>query len=305
VRRPDAIPGRLLGLAGLTLLSVVAASAQELEPRAYSPSPTGANFVVLGYSRTTGDVLFDPSMPVTDVVARINGAALAYGRTFGLFGRSANIGLATPYVVGTLEGNLAGEFTSVRRSGLGDTRLRFAVNLLGGPALTPREFAQRRPRTTLGMSFVVTTPSGQYDPSKLVNLSSNRWAVKPELGLSYPRGRWTFDAYAGAWLFSDNKNFYGGSIRSQEHMTVLQAHVSYTVRPRLWIAVDATYYTGGRTTVDSAVKDDRQENSRAGLTLSIPIRSRHSLKMSWAEGTTTRIGGDFRTLGVAWQYLWF
>jgi hypothetical protein len=291
-------------IAALILFSASALSAQELEPRAYSPSPTGANFVLLTYGRTTGDVLFDPSIPATDVMARINAGAALYGRTFGLFGRAANIGFAVPYIVGTLEGNLAGEFTSVRRSGLGDSRLRFALNLLGGPALNPRDFAQRRPRTTLGASVVVVAPTGQYDPGKLVNLSSNRWAFKPELGLSVPKGRWTFDVYAGAWLFGDNPNFYGGSIRSQEHMTVLQGHVSYTIKPRLWLAGDATFYAGGRTTVAAVKKDDRQENSRAGLTLSIPM-GRHSLKLSWSEGTTTRIGGDFRTLAAAWQYLWF
>ena len=291
-------------VAVLILIVASFSSAQELEPRAYSPSPTGANFVLVTYGRTTGDVLFDPSIPVTDVVARINAGAALYGRTFGLFGRAANIGIALPYIVGTLEGNLGGEFTSVRRSGLGDGRMRVAVNLVGGPALKPAEFAKRTPHTTLGVSVVVVAPTGQYDPSKLVNLSTNRWVLKPELGLSVPRGRWTFDVYAGAWLFGDNTNFYGGSIRSQEPMTVLQGHVSYTIRPRLWLAGDATFYAGGRTAVDSVKKDDRQENSRAGLTLSIPL-GRHSLKLAWSEGTTTRIGGDFRTLAVAWQYLWF
>jgi hypothetical protein len=296
---------RFAAVAGLTVLAAVAVPAQELEPRAYSPSPTGTNFVLLTYTRTTGGVLFDPSIPVTDVVARINTTAVVYGHTFGLFGRSASLGLAVPYVLGTLEGNLAGAFTSVRRSGLGDSRLRFAMNLLGGPALNPREFAQRRPRTTLGFSAVVSVPAGQYDSGKLVNLSTNRWAVKPEIGLSHPRGRWTFDAYAGAWLFADNHNYYGGSIRQQDPIVLLQAHVSYTIRSRLWVAADGTFYAGGRSTVDSVKKDDRQENSRAGLTLSVPIGQHHSVKLSWAQGTTTRIGGDFRTLAVAWQYLWF
>ena len=91
----------------------------------------------------------------------------------------------------------------------------------------------------------------------------------------------------------------------QQSIKGLQGHVSYTIRPRLWLAADATFYAGGRTAVGSVKKDDRQENSRAGLTLSVPIGSRHSVKLAWSEGTTTRIGGDFRTLSGAWQYLWF
>ena len=36
--------------------------AQDLEPRSYSNSPTGLNFVLLGYGYTTGSVLTDPAL---------------------------------------------------------------------------------------------------------------------------------------------------------------------------------------------------------------------------------------------------
>lgn len=197
------------------------------------------------------------------------------------------------------------EFRSVRRSGLGDGRLRLSANLAGGPALAPRDFAKRRPRTTLGASVVAAAPTGQYAPAKLINLGGNRWAVKPEVGVSHPAGRWVFEAYAGAWLFADNPDFYGGSVREQQPLGTFQAHVSYTFRPRLWLAADATYYTGGRTTVGGVMNADFQKNSRVGLTLAVPVGRRQSVKLSWAKGATTRIGGDFQTLAVAWQYLWF
>ncbi len=41
------------------------AAAQDLEPRAYSPAPLGTNFIVVTYSRTSGDVLHLP-VPVHD-----------------------------------------------------------------------------------------------------------------------------------------------------------------------------------------------------------------------------------------------
>ena len=43
---------------------------------------------------------------------------------------------------------------------------------------------------------------GQYDPTKLVNLGSNRWTFKPELGYSRRWGHWLFDAYASVWFFT-------------------------------------------------------------------------------------------------------
>lgn len=294
-------------LATVLSLSTVgaAAAAQELEPRAYAPNPSGANFVLAVYGHTTGDVVFDPSVPLTNVAASVNGAGLFYGRTFGLFGRSASAAVQLPYVWGTVEGDVFEARRSVHRSGLADLRLRLTANLLGGPALSAREFASRRPRTTLGASIVVLAPTGQYDPSKLVNVGTNRWAFKPEVGLSHPAGRWFVELYAGAWLFRDNDDFFGGSRRAQDALYGLQGHFSYTFRPRLWLAGDATFYAGGRTTVDGVEKADLQRNSRLGLTLAVPVKRRSSVKASWSRGLTTRIGGDFQTLAVGYQILWF
>jgi len=303
-------PHRRLGrgawlLAALSALGATGVRAQELEPRAYSPNPTGANFVLMAYGHSTGDVVFDPSVPITDVNAHVNQAAVFYGRTFGLFGRSASAAIQLPYAWGTVEGNVFESRMSVHRSGLADLRLRLTSNLIGGPALAPREFAQRRPRTTLGTSLLVIAPTGQYDPSKLVNLGTNRWAFKPELGLSRPAGRWWVELYAGGWFFTENGNFFGGSRKEQKPLASFQTHVSYVVRPRLWVAGDATFYTGGRTTVDGVEKADFQRNTRLGLTVSLPVKRRGGLKASWARGVITRVGGDFTTVAVAYQFLWF
>jgi hypothetical protein len=204
-----------------------------------------------------------------------------------------------------VEGDVFEQRRSVYRSGLADLRLRLTTNLVGGPALERREFAQRRPRTTLGASLVVVAPTGQYDPAKLVNLGTNRWSFKPELGLSHPAGRWFVEVYAGSWLFTPNSNFFGGSERRQQPLFSFQTHVSYVIRPRLWVAGDATFYTGGRTTVDGVQKADLQRNSRLGLTAAIPVTARSGLKVSWARGLLTRIGGNFETLAVGYQFLWF
>src|SRR5262249_5412647 len=82
------------------------AKAQELEPRAYSPSPIGLNFAVLGFTYSSGDVVTDPTLPVSDVSAHIYGTAIGYGRTFGLLGRQSLITIAMPYAWGNAEGNV-------------------------------------------------------------------------------------------------------------------------------------------------------------------------------------------------------
>jgi hypothetical protein len=278
--------------------------AQEIEPRAYSPSPGGVNFAVLVAGYSEGGVLTDPSIPVTDIEARIDALGMGYGRTFGIAGRSANFALVVPYIRVGASGNVGEARASVSREGFGDAKLRLAVNLFGGPSMTPAEFARREPRTTLGLSLTMNLPTGEYLHDKLVNIGTNRWAAKTELGLTHPVGKWLLEGYVGAWWFEDNEKFFGRQRREQEPLASIQAHLSYTFRPRLWVALNTTYYRGGQTTVDGTRKYDRQSNSRAGLTISLPVGSDYSMKVSWSRGTTTRIGSSFSTFAVGLQYAW-
>jgi hypothetical protein len=279
-------------------------NAQELEPRAFSPNPTGVNYLVIGYSRSSGGVLFDPSVPYTNVEANFNSALVGYGHTFGVFGRSASATLVTPYLWGEASGNLGTTQNSASRSGIADARFQVNVNLLGGPALSPAEFSRRAPETTLGASLVVSMPIGQYDPAKLVNIGTNRWAFKPQLGLSYPIGHWYLECYGGVWLFADNNEYYQYKRQSQSPLLSLQLHVSYTFKPRLWLAVDATGYHGGQTTVNDVAKENLQSNTRVGMTLSLPLGKTQSVKLAYSDGATTRVGASFHVTTLAWQYSW-
>jgi hypothetical protein len=81
---------------GLTLVPG-AASAQDMEPRAYSNAPVGMNFLVLTYGRSVGNVVADATLPVEDVEAEIHSSALAYARAMNFFGRSGKVALIVPY----------------------------------------------------------------------------------------------------------------------------------------------------------------------------------------------------------------
>jgi len=299
---------RSVGSTALIAVAIVSAAtgrAQQLEPRAYSPAPVGANFFGVGYANASGDIVFDPSLPFTNVSANVNTAAVLYNGTFGLCGRSASMGVSLPYSWGEVQGDVGETFTRVTRSGLGDMGLRFACNIVGGPALSPHEFAARKPTTTFGASLTVTAPTGEYDPAKLINIGTNRWAFKPELGVSQPLGKFWLELFAGVWLFTTNHDFYGGNTREQSPLTAVQGHVSYTFKPRLWLALDATWYGGGETTVNGVADANRQSNTRVGLTLAVPVSPAHSLKFGYARGASTRVGSKLDTITVAWQFLWF
>ncbi len=48
----------------LPVVGLAAASAQQLEPRAYAPNPIDVNILGAPYVYQTGDVITDPSLPV-------------------------------------------------------------------------------------------------------------------------------------------------------------------------------------------------------------------------------------------------
>ena len=178
---------------------------------------------------------------------------VAGGYSFGLFGKSALVTGAAPYARGHISGQVAENARTITRSGFADGVARLSVNIIGNPAMTAREFAASPRQTIVGASVMVTAPTGHYHSSKLINLGTNRWGVRPEIGVSVPKGRWDLDGYVGVWLFSHNPDFYpGGLLRTQEHVVAMQAHISYTLRPRLWLAFDSNWYTGGATQVEDA-----------------------------------------------------
>jgi len=295
----------IFGFVGFLVCTAATAMAQDLEPRAYAAAPIGANFIVVGGGHSTGGVVTDPSLPVEDVEATVNAATLGAGTTFSLFGRTALVVAAFPYAWAKASGQVNEAATSVTRSGLTDPRLRLSVNLLGGRALTPEEFVRAKRPTIVGVSLSVAPPLGQYDPSKLINLGANRWGFKPEVGISRLVNNWTVDGYFGALLFTANDQFYtGSSIRTQEPIFALQGHVSYTFKPRLWLAFDGTWYSGGTTNVNGIDKQDLIRNSRFGATASFPLFRQQSLKVAFSRGATTRVGANFTTMSVAWQFSW-
>jgi hypothetical protein len=293
------------GAAACHVLAAALLRAQDMEPRAYSPAPVGANFLVTSYSWSTGSVVFDPTLPLSDVHADVQGLIVAVGHSFNLLGDLGLFTAALPYALAHVTGNVFEQYAETSRSGLADARFKLSVNLRGNPAMSPRQFAAAPPRTIVGTSLTVTAPASQYYNTKLINLGTNRWSIKPEVGISVPKGPWDLDGYIGAWFYTSNAHFYpGDAFRTQDPLLTLQAHASYTFRPRLWVAADGTWYRGGSSRVDDGPDSSRLNNSRLGVTVSFPVGKRYSAKVAYGNGVIARTGTNFSTIAVAWQALW-
>ena len=281
------------------------AQAQELEPRAYSNAPVGTTFLIAGYTRLRGPVLPDPTLPVENVQADVDIYTLGWARFFSVLGRTSSLAVVLPYAEADLSGEVLDAPTAVHRAGIGDLHVRAAINLFGHPALAPAEFAKRPERPSAGVSLTVVAPTGQYDSSRFVNIGTNRWAYKPDAGVSMPFGKWFTEAAAGVWMFRDNDDFRGGHRRAQEPLAAYQLHVGYNFRPGLWLAADYGRAVGGRTSVDGEPNENEQHNSRIGLALSLPIARGWSTKLGYSKGTAVRVGGNYSIVSAALQYRWF
>jgi hypothetical protein len=284
----------------LAVLTATGVHAQDLEPRLYANTPGGVNFLIAGYSYSQGNVLADPSVPLTNGELTIHSAVLAYARSLDLWGLSGKVDAVLPYACASGSAEFAAMPRARQVCGLADPRVRLSLNFYGAPALTVEEFAQYQPDMLVGASLQVAAPLGQYDADKLLNIGTNRWFIKPEIGVSKVLGPVTLELAAGVTFYTPNHDFLGGQEKQQMPIYSLQGHLVYAFQYGIWAALDGTYYRGGRTTVDGVRGDDLQENSRVGVTLALPINRHHSVKLHGGTGVLTRTGSNFNTVGMAW-----
>jgi len=286
--------------------------AQDLAPRAYLITPIHSNALTLTYSFYDGNIDFEGTIPITGATAKVDVPVFSYSHSLNFFGRTANFTASLPYGVGHLQGTVVGAETYAYRSGLLPASFRFSVNLKGGPAMDLREFSKWKQKTILGVSLKFVPLTGQYDPTKLINLGANRWALKPELGYSRRWGHWILDGYGGVWFYTTNPEFFshnqfspGTNTQSQSPIGSFEGHLSYDFKPRLWVSLDGNFWFGGTTSVNGVPNPvTLQRNSRVGATAAIPLTKHQAVKVSYNNGAYIAYGGNYQNISIAWQYSW-
>jgi len=279
--------------------------AQELEPRSYSVIPKGFNVGVIGYTLSHGNVIADATSPIDELVLTSSILVVGYARTFGFFNKLGRIQMLLPYTFINGTATVQGVDTSASRSGFADARVKIGINLLGSPAMNVRDFQRFNEETVLGASIVFSIPTGQYWPEKLINIGTNRWGFKPEIGFSRRRGSFYFETYAGVWFFTRNPDFLKTATLDQDPIFSFQAHISHIFPKKSWIALNGGYADGGQTFVNGIGKNNFQKNWRLGATYSYAVNRQSSIKALLNTGIATRAGGDFTSFSVVYQYAWF
>jgi hypothetical protein len=296
-------------VAGLLLVAVLVSkpvAAQELAPRAYWPMPNDLNVLVLAYQHKTGDVAFDAALSIEGVEAEIDLIQVGYQRSYNMFGRKASVQVSVPFADGDIDGFVQGEYQQRRTVGAADALVRFGINLRGAPAMDDKAFRTmlQNPRTIVGASLTIQAPTGKYDSNRAINLGTNRWAVRPAVGMIVPvRPSLLFELELSSWVIGDNDDYLGGK-QEQDPIIAVAAHLVKRLRPGLWASLDANFYKGGETEVDGQVQNNMLRNSRLGATLVAPLGKGHALRANYSTGVSTRFGGDFDTFTLTYLYAW-
>ena len=279
--------------------------AQELEPRALTNLPKEFNFVGLAYAYASGNTLLDPSLPLEDFNGRINTIILAYVRSVNFFGKSGKVDVLLPFAGGDFTGIFANTSFEDSYTGFGDIRIRASVNLTGAPSISAKDFSEYKQKTITGLTLQLIIPTGNYKKEQLPNLGSNRWSLKALYGLSHKLDNWVLEAYVGAWLFSDNKQFLGDNTLSQSALWVAKGNIIRSFKKKgMWLAFSMGYGYGADTYINDIKRDATISQLRLGLTYALPINPSHALKFTVASGIRFKQGGDFDAFSVSYVYAW-
>jgi hypothetical protein len=280
--------------------------AQDTEPRRWTHLPTGVNVIGVGLNTTSGDILFDPVLQIEDAKVELHTLALVYMRSFDLFGKSARIDATLPYSTGRWDGLLRGEPASVRRRGFFDPVIRLSVLLYGAPAMSKAEFAKtERSNTVVGAGIYLRPPLGEYYSERLINLGTNRWTARPQLGVTHTRGKWTYELTGSFFWYSDNDNFWQGKHLENDILYALQGHLIYTFRPGLWASLSTAYGDGATATIDDVTNPNSTvENWLFAASVGVPINRQQGLKFSWMKTETQNdTGANLDSFTLAWSFM--
>jgi hypothetical protein len=280
--------------------------AQDMEPRSYSVVPVGLHAAQLSYTFSGGEVVSGLNSPLQDLNINASIISLGYVQTFSLFKKLGRIAVGMPYAFLNGTAKAYGLDTAASRNGFGDGRIKLGINLIGSPVLVPKDFQQFQEHTVLGASVVISVPIGQYFSDKLINIGSNRWGIKPEIGVSHREGRLFYEGYAGVWFYTENDQYYNKTTLSQKPLFSFQAHMDYTFKHGKYVALNGGFASGGETSLNAIQRFDDQENWRIGGTFSTPIFNKHqSVKFMINTGVATRAGQNYTAVTLAYQYNWF
>jgi len=260
----------------------------QLPARFYWKSLSDANAVPLVYETLSGNTNpFDPSGHITaDANIEATMAIACYAHTFTLFNRPAMGVIQLPMGRISAEVTAAGSTATQSARGYGDPMLEFDINVLGPPAQKNiPDLLRYEPGFSVDVLVDLALPIGEYDNDESLNIGQNRWygrigfPIVWQLGPWVPGRRTTLEFLPAVWIYGNNNDFVGKTMKTDPKFQ-LDAHLSRDFTQTLWGGIDATWYNGGKATIDGD-EGDKLNSLALGLTLGYTINDNLSLTFGY------------------------
>jgi hypothetical protein len=275
------------------------AEAQGDGPRSQTLLPTGYNFVVPAYLHLSGDYDFSQTVLLPGAEVKSDIFVITYMRAFGIGGRYTQIWVNPIFGSIDANGTVLGRTINRSTAGLGDAVVSFKFGLVGTPALGIPEFV-KQPQTFQLSAFVSTTmPTGSYDKDELLNLGTNRWAVRVGAPMVMPFGSNTaratyLEVFPSVSFYQDNDEPTGrATVKEQDPLFQLETHLSHNFNQKFWMSGDLRYFGGGETTTDGISDDNEISDTGGGVSAGYALAKFLSVQASYGARFTT---GDQKSL---------
>ena len=135
--------------------------------------------------------------------------------------------------------------------------------------------------TIVGAALSVQLPTGEYLEDKLINLGSNRFTFRPQLGIQHKHYNWTFEITGTAFIYADNTSFFNGNRREQDPLFSIDGSLEYDFASGLWVSAGAGIGLGGQSTVNGVEKDDRRLDVGWSMSAGLPLTRWLTLKATY------------------------
>lgn len=180
-------------------------------------------------------------------------------------------------------------------SGLGDLILACTTWLISDPAS----------QTYLGFCPWLFIPTGDYDSGRALNLGTNRWALRGELGLTKGFGPWWLDLGGSVEGYTNN-NRYGSDNQTlkQDPVFRLEAHVTYDINKSLYMGLEYFFVTGGEKQVNDGEKFDQIQSHSLQVCTGFWFSPQYQLLATYKLGLDEKNGPKANELGFRFMYLW-
>jgi hypothetical protein len=274
----------------------------QLPARFYWKGLAGANAVPVLYQDFSGNSNpFDPAhavSPETTIDAEV--VSVGAAMMLPLFDRTATI--AVLETMGRMSSALeaGGEGASENARGYGDPMLEFGVNVIGPSAIMNiPDMVRYEPKFSLDLIADLYFPVGEYDDERALNIGQNRWygrvgaPIVWQFGAWVPGRRTTLEALPALWLFDDNTDFLGETL-STDPTFQLETHLTRDLTASLWASLDATWKTGGESTVGDGEEGDSVDTLGIGYTLGYQVNDNLGFTFGYMSTVNDSDPGDLQ-----------